>query len=201
MVVAEMKAPTFWRTYVAVGLAAGLGAYIYFVESKKPAAVEGEKKKEKLFTFDKAKVQQNIPVLNVPNPTITTTNDLSNPSISDSWVDNPSSSNATLPLMPREIARVSFRLVKIGPTRSQNQDAAFELGSNGVKTVAISPSITIVPIPVVIDTLELPDATAGQSYSFALLASALKRCTMAARFSSGSSGRVSLAATSGFLGS
>jgi hypothetical protein len=31
MVVAEMKAPTFWRTYVAVGLAAGLGAYIYFV--------------------------------------------------------------------------------------------------------------------------------------------------------------------------
>ena len=51
-----MKAPTFWRTYVAVGLAAGLGAYIYFVESKRPEPTE-EKPKEKVFTFDRAKVQ------------------------------------------------------------------------------------------------------------------------------------------------
>lgn len=52
-----MKA-TFVKTYVALAVVAGLGAYIYLVESKKPATVEGEKKKEKLFVFDKAKVQQ-----------------------------------------------------------------------------------------------------------------------------------------------
>ena len=51
-----MKAPTFWRTYVAVALAAGLGAYIYFVEAKRPEPTE-EKPKEKVFTFDRAKVQ------------------------------------------------------------------------------------------------------------------------------------------------
>ena len=51
-----MKAPTFWRTYVAVLLAASLGAYIYFVERKRPEPSE-EKPKEKVFTFDRAKVQ------------------------------------------------------------------------------------------------------------------------------------------------
>jgi hypothetical protein len=50
-----MKA-TFLRTWVAVAVLAGLGAYIYFVESKKPAA--DEKKKEKLFTLDKSKARE-----------------------------------------------------------------------------------------------------------------------------------------------
>jgi hypothetical protein len=56
VVVAAMKAPTFWRTYVALALAASLGAYIYFVESKRPEPSE-DKPKEKVFTLDRAKVQ------------------------------------------------------------------------------------------------------------------------------------------------
>ena len=51
-----MKAPTFWKTYVALALAAGLGAYIYFVEAKRPEPTE-EKPKEKVFTLDRAKVK------------------------------------------------------------------------------------------------------------------------------------------------
>ena len=50
-----MKA-TFVRTYVAVALLAGLGAYIYFVESKREPAPE--KPTEKVFSFDKAKVRE-----------------------------------------------------------------------------------------------------------------------------------------------
>jgi Domain of unknown function (DUF4340) len=49
---------TFVKTYVAVALVAGLGAYIYFVESRQPTSSEAEKKKEKLFTFDKTKVKE-----------------------------------------------------------------------------------------------------------------------------------------------
>jgi hypothetical protein len=56
VVVAAMKTPTFWRTYVVVALAAGLGAYIFLVERKRPEPTE-EKPKEKVFTFDRAKVQ------------------------------------------------------------------------------------------------------------------------------------------------
>jgi hypothetical protein len=53
-----MKA-TFVKTWVALVFLAGLGAYIYFVESKKPVApAEGEKKKEKIFTFDKTKARE-----------------------------------------------------------------------------------------------------------------------------------------------
>jgi len=44
----------FLRTYAAVAVLAGLGAYIYLVESKKEPG--SEKKKEKVFSFDKAKV-------------------------------------------------------------------------------------------------------------------------------------------------
>src|SRR5262249_40505270 len=55
VVVAAMKASPFWRTYVALGLAAGLGAYIYFVERKRPEKTE-EKPKEKVLTLDRAKV-------------------------------------------------------------------------------------------------------------------------------------------------
>jgi Domain of unknown function (DUF4340) len=49
---------TFVKTYVAIALVAGLGAYIYFVDSKKPSSSEAEKKKEKVFTFDKSKVKE-----------------------------------------------------------------------------------------------------------------------------------------------
>jgi hypothetical protein len=55
MVVAPMKAPTFWRTYLAVALAGGLAAYIFLVERKRPEPTE-EKPKEKVFTFDRARV-------------------------------------------------------------------------------------------------------------------------------------------------
>ena len=51
-----MRPPEFWKTYVAVALAAGLGAYIYFVESKKEA--KPDKPKEKVLTLDKAKVKE-----------------------------------------------------------------------------------------------------------------------------------------------
>ena len=50
-----MKAPIFWKTYAALAVATGLGAYIYFVERKRPEPTEG-KPKEKVFTFDRAKV-------------------------------------------------------------------------------------------------------------------------------------------------
>jgi len=51
-----MKPPEFWKTYVALALAAGLGAYIYFVESRKEA--KPDKPKEKVVTLDKAKVKE-----------------------------------------------------------------------------------------------------------------------------------------------
>ena len=46
---------TFTRTWIVLALAAGLGAYAYFVEREKPAS--DDKKKEPLFSFDKAKVK------------------------------------------------------------------------------------------------------------------------------------------------
>jgi Domain of unknown function (DUF4340) len=52
-----MKA-TFVKTYAALAILGGLGAYLYFVESKQTPTVEGEKKKEKLFTFEKAKARE-----------------------------------------------------------------------------------------------------------------------------------------------
>jgi Domain of unknown function (DUF4340) len=55
VVVAAMKASPFWKTYVALGLAVALGAYIYFVERKRPDKTE-EKPKEKVLTLDRAKV-------------------------------------------------------------------------------------------------------------------------------------------------
>jgi uncharacterized protein DUF4340 len=51
-----MKPPTFWKTYAMVALAAGLVAYIFLVERKRPEPTE-EKPKEKVLTFDRAKVQ------------------------------------------------------------------------------------------------------------------------------------------------
>jgi hypothetical protein len=55
VVVAAMKRSPFWRTYAALAVAAALGAYIWFVERKRPEPTE-EKPKEKVFTFDRSKV-------------------------------------------------------------------------------------------------------------------------------------------------
>ncbi len=46
----------FWRTYVALAVAAGLGAYIFLVERKRPEP-STEKPKEKVLVFDRAKVK------------------------------------------------------------------------------------------------------------------------------------------------
>lgn len=51
-----MKKPPFWRTYLVAAVAIGLGAYIYFVESKREPG-DGDKKKEKVFTLDRAKAK------------------------------------------------------------------------------------------------------------------------------------------------
>ena len=50
-----MKGP-FWKTAIALAVLLGLGAWIHFVESKKEPG--GEAKKEKLLTFDRAKVKE-----------------------------------------------------------------------------------------------------------------------------------------------
>jgi len=50
-----VKLPEFWKTYATVLVLAGLGAYIYLVELKKPEGGDA-KPKEKVFTLDKAKV-------------------------------------------------------------------------------------------------------------------------------------------------
>ena len=47
-----MKTP-FWKTYLAAAALAGLVAYTYFVDSKKPDSTETPK--QKVFTFDKGK--------------------------------------------------------------------------------------------------------------------------------------------------
>jgi hypothetical protein len=53
-----VKGP-FLRTALLFVVAAAFGSYLYFVESKKPApAGEDEKKKEKVFTFEKDKVKE-----------------------------------------------------------------------------------------------------------------------------------------------
>src|SRR5207249_3259883 len=53
---AAMKRSPFWKTYAALAVAIGLGAYIYFVESRRPDTGAG-KPKEKVFTLDRAKVK------------------------------------------------------------------------------------------------------------------------------------------------
>lgn len=54
-----MKVSPFNRTGLLVLVAGGLFAYIYFVESKKPAPTgDDSKPKEKVFHFDKAKVKE-----------------------------------------------------------------------------------------------------------------------------------------------
>jgi hypothetical protein len=55
---AAVKPSPFWKTYAALAVLGGLGAYIYFVESKREVGPDGEvKKKEKVFAFDKAKAR------------------------------------------------------------------------------------------------------------------------------------------------
>jgi hypothetical protein len=51
-----MRAGEFWKTYLALAVLAGLGAYLYFVESKREE--KPEKPKEKVFALDKAKVKE-----------------------------------------------------------------------------------------------------------------------------------------------
>ena len=54
-----MRVSPFARTGLLAVVAAGLFAYIYFVEAKKPAPTgDDSKPKEKVFTFDKSKVQE-----------------------------------------------------------------------------------------------------------------------------------------------
>jgi Domain of unknown function (DUF4340) len=55
VVEAAVKRPPFLGTYVAVAVLAALGAYIYFVELKRPD--EAEKNRQKVFTLDKTKVE------------------------------------------------------------------------------------------------------------------------------------------------
>lgn len=50
-----MQKRPFWKTYLVAAVAIGLGAYIYFVESKREPGED--KKKEKVFTVDRAKVK------------------------------------------------------------------------------------------------------------------------------------------------
>ena len=117
-----------------------------------------------------AKVPQKVPIVNAPGPTVTPTMDLANPSITDTWITTADPSNATVSLQPHEIGYVTYRLVGNPTTnQNQNQSSAFELGSNGVKAVDLSQTTTVVPIPLVIATLMLPDATAGASTSDTLL--------------------------------
>ena len=52
---AAVKRPPFLGTYVAVAVLAALGAYIYFVESKREDTAG--KAKEKVFALDKTKVE------------------------------------------------------------------------------------------------------------------------------------------------
>jgi hypothetical protein len=116
-----------------------------------------------------AKVPQKIALVNAPGPTVTTTMDLANAGITDSWITTPDPSNATISLMPHEIGYVTYRLVG-NPTgdQSQNQQATSEFGNNGVKSLDINQSTTVIPVPLVITTLSLPDATAGNSTSYVL---------------------------------
>jgi hypothetical protein len=55
LVVAAVKRPPFLGTWVALLVAIALGAYIYFVESKREPTPD--KVKEKVFTLDKSKVE------------------------------------------------------------------------------------------------------------------------------------------------
>jgi uncharacterized protein DUF4340 len=52
-----MSKHRFWKTYVAVAVAAALGAYLWFVERKREVKPEG-KPKEKVFALDKSKVEE-----------------------------------------------------------------------------------------------------------------------------------------------
>jgi len=54
-VAAALKKTPFWKTYAALAVCAGLGAYVYFVESKRED--KPEKAKEKVFALDKSKVK------------------------------------------------------------------------------------------------------------------------------------------------
>ena len=52
-----MKAPQFWKTYVVLAVAVGLGAYVFLVEMKKEDKPD-TKPKEKVLALDKTKVKE-----------------------------------------------------------------------------------------------------------------------------------------------
>src|SRR6185436_4793887 len=56
LVAPALKKTPFWKTWVAVAVCAGLGAYAYFVESKRED--QPQKPKEKVFALDKSKVKE-----------------------------------------------------------------------------------------------------------------------------------------------
>ena len=111
-----------------------------------------------------AKTSQDVPVLNAKNPTVTSPDD---PNFQNTNDTNPDT--YTFSLLPQEIGRVVIRLVKNGGTLAGNQQDANEFGANGVKVVAVNASSTNISIPVVIDTLSLPDAIVGSNYSTAMV--------------------------------
>jgi len=112
------------------------------------------------------KVSQKTPLVNAPGPTITATMDLGNPSIAESWITNPDPTNGSITLLPGEVGHVTYRLISNGSNdQNQNQQNGLEFGTNGIKTVAINQSITVVPIPLIIATNSLADAAAGSPYS------------------------------------
>ena len=53
-----MKLPEFWKTGLAVLVAAGLFAYIWFVERKQEPKPEGERPKVTVLAVDKAKAKE-----------------------------------------------------------------------------------------------------------------------------------------------
>jgi hypothetical protein len=113
-----------------------------------------------------SKSSQDVPVLAAKNPMIVSPTDPSLGQTNDTSADS-----YTISLLPEEIGRVVVRLVKNGQTLDQNQQAANEFAANGVKVVAVNGASTVIPVPVVVDTLSVPEATAGSAYSTTLIAS------------------------------
>ena len=111
-----------------------------------------------------AKVQQSIPVVYYSQATPTTIDE----NIGKFLVDDPATPTVTL--MPGETASITYRVIVTGTDLTQTQPVANEFATNGVKLVGVTTSGTIVPIPLIIQTLSLPPATVGSPYQQTLLA-------------------------------
>ena len=77
-------------------------------------------------------IQQSVPVLNIANPNIASSID-----ISGTGADDPAA--PSLPILPGETVRVTYRVVKVTPDKtiplSTNQPLAKNFGASGVKPV------------------------------------------------------------------